>query len=155
MDQINTKELFEIMDRLEKSRFDFLEIQTHDGVKIKLGKEQKILAPSVMAQAPAAAPVHPAPAVPSPAASQPVADKAQDVIKSPLIGVFYTSASPDSAPYVTIGKSVKRGEVICIIEAMKVMNEIESDTDGEIIDILVQNGQAVEFGQPLFSVRKV
>lgn len=154
MDQINTKELFEIMDRLEKSRFDFLEIQTHDGVKIKLGKEQKIHAPSVMAQAPAA-PVQSAPVVQSPAAAQSLADKAQDVIKSPLIGVFYTSASPDSAPYVTIGKSVKRGEVICIIEAMKVMNEIESDTDGEIIDILVQNGQTVEYGQPLFSVRKV
>lgn len=154
MDQINTKELFEIMDRLEKSRFDFIEIQTHDGVKIKLGKEQKILAPSVMAQAPAAVPVQSASAVPSPAA-QPAADKAQDVIKSPLIGVFYTSASPDSAPYVTIGKNVKRGDVICIVEAMKVMNEIESDTDGEITDILVQNGQTVEYGQPLFSVRKV
>lgn len=154
MDSINTKELFEIIDRLEKSRFDFLEIQTPDGLKIKLGSQTK-LPPVHLPAAPA-----PQPAVSGQAQSAPVSpetspDASLSVIKSPLIGVFYSASSPDAAPFVTIGKSVKRGDVVCIVEAMKVMNEIESDAEGEIVDILVQNGQTVEYGQPLFSVRRV
>ena len=75
------------------------------------------------------------------------------IIKSPLIGTFYSSPSPESEPYVKVGDKVKKGMVICIVEAMKTMNEIESDTDGEIAEILVANGNVVEFGQPLFRLR--
>ena len=75
------------------------------------------------------------------------------IIKAPLIGTFYASASPDSEPYVKVGDKITKGMVICIIEAMKTMNEIESDADGEIAEILVKNGNVVEYGQLLFRLR--
>ena len=75
-----------------------------------------------------------------------------DTINSPMVGSFYRAASPDSAPFVEVGSTVKRGEVLCIIEAMKLLNEIESEHDGIIKKILVENGQPVEFGEPLFII---
>lgn len=74
------------------------------------------------------------------------------VVKSPMVGTFYRSASPDSGPFVEIGQTVKEGETLCIIEAMKLLNEIEADASGTIKAILVENGQAVEFGEPLFII---
>lgn len=76
----------------------------------------------------------------------------KDVITSPMVGTFYRSASPDSAPFIDIGSTVKKGETLCIIEAMKILNEIESDKEGTISKILIENGQPVEFGQPLFEI---
>jgi len=73
-------------------------------------------------------------------------------IKSPIVGVFYSAASPDSEPYVTIGSKVKKGDVLCIIEAMKLMNEICAERDGEIVDICIKNGELAEFGQVLFKL---
>ena len=75
------------------------------------------------------------------------------VVSSPMVGTFYRSASPDAPPYAELGASVRKGQVLCIIEAMKLMNEIESDADGVVVEILAQNGQPVQFGQPLFRVR--
>lgn len=74
-------------------------------------------------------------------------------IKAPLVGVFYASKSPDSAPFVKLGDKVRKGEVVCIIEAMKMMNEVCADCDGIVIDICAENGRIVEFGQPLFKLR--
>lgn len=74
------------------------------------------------------------------------------VINSPMVGTFYNSPSPDKDPYVVVGSKVKKGDTLCIIEAMKLMNEIESDFDGEIIDILVKNEEAVEYGQPIYKI---
>ena len=76
----------------------------------------------------------------------------KDSITSPMVGTFYRSASPDSAPFIDIGSTVKKGETLCIIEAMKILNEIESDKEGTISKILIENGQPVEFGQPLFEI---
>jgi len=76
----------------------------------------------------------------------------KDAITSPMVGTFYRSASPDSAPFIDIGSTVKKGETLCIIEAMKILNEIESDKEGTISKILIENGQPVEFGQPLFEI---
>ena len=76
----------------------------------------------------------------------------KDVITSPMVGTFYRAASPDSAPFIDIGSTVKKGETLCIIEAMKILNEIESDKEGTISKILIENGQPVEFGQPLFEI---
>ena len=73
-------------------------------------------------------------------------------IKSPMIGVYYSAPSPDSAPFVSVGETVKKGQVLCIVEAMKVMNEITSEYDGEVIDICVKNGDIVEYGQTLFKI---
>jgi acetyl-CoA carboxylase biotin carboxyl carrier protein len=75
------------------------------------------------------------------------------VLTSPIVGTFYRSPSPDAGPFVEVGSRVKKGQVLCIIEAMKLMNEIESDIDGEIVQIFPQNAQAVEFGEPLFAIR--
>lgn len=75
-------------------------------------------------------------------------------VKSPIVGTFYSAAGPDEKDFVNIGDKVKKGQVLCIIEAMKLMNEIESDFDGEVVDILVKNGQMVEYGQPLFLIKE-
>ena len=75
-----------------------------------------------------------------------------EVVKSPIVGTFYRAPSPESPPYVEVGSHVKKGDTLCIIEAMKIMNEIEADTEGKVVKILVENGQPVEFGQPLFLI---
>ncbi len=76
----------------------------------------------------------------------------KNTITSPMVGTFYRAASPDSAPFIDIGSTIKKGETLCIIEAMKILNEIESDKEGTISRILIENGQPVEFGQPLFEI---
>ena len=88
---------------------------------------------------------------PEPAA--PVDDPDLHVIKSPIVGTYYASPSPDADPFVKVGDSVAAGQVVCIIEAMKLMNEIEADTAGEVSRVFVENGQPVEYGEPLFAVR--
>jgi len=81
-------------------------------------------------------------------------EKTLHVIKSPMVGTFYRAPSPDAPPYVDVGDHVKKGDVVCIIEAMKIMNEIESDIKGEITEVLISNEEPVEYNQPLFKVRK-
>ncbi len=91
-------------------------------------------------------------AAPVAAAEAPPAEPAGHAVKSPMVGTFYRSSSPGSAPFVEIGSVVKEGDTICIIEAMKILNEIESDKSGTVTKILSENGQAVEYGQPLFII---
>ena len=93
--------------------------------------------------------------VAAPAVAEPAADPLAGlhVVKSPIVGTYYGSPSPGASPFVSIGEHVEKGQVICIVEAMKLMNEIESDVSGEIVKCFVSNGQPIEFGQPLFSVR--
>ena len=81
------------------------------------------------------------------------AEKAEKTIIAPLVGTFYSAPSPDSEPYVAVGSKVSKGMIVCVIEAMKTMNEIESGADGEITEILVRNGDPVEYGQPLFKLK--
>jgi acetyl-CoA carboxylase biotin carboxyl carrier protein len=99
----------------------------------------------------AAAPVVAAPVAPV-EAPVPVAAPAGHAVKSPMVGTFYRSSSPGAAPFIQIGSVVKEGDTLCIIEAMKILNEIESDKSGTVTQILCENGQAVEYGQPLFIV---
>ena len=141
-----------------------------DGVKLSLKKtEGKIVqvqapvaAPAVVQAAPAvipAAPAAPAPLAPAPEAA-PAAGEASaaeeapagNIVKSPLVGTFYAAPAEDAEPFVKVGDSVKEGQVLAIVEAMKLMNEIESDFTGIVKEILVENGEAVEFGQPLFVI---
>ena len=77
----------------------------------------------------------------------------ENIITSPMVGTFYAKPSPDSKPYVEVGTKVKKGDIVCIVEAMKLMNEIESEFDGEIIEILVKDGEPVEYGKPLFKIK--
>jgi acetyl-CoA carboxylase biotin carboxyl carrier protein len=97
--------------------------------------------------APAVAPASAAPSQPAPVAAD------EHIIKSPIVGTFYAGASPDAGPFVRAGDKVEAGQTVCIIEAMKLMNEIEADVSGEIARILVENGQPVEYGEPLFALR--
>lgn len=109
-------------------------------------------APAIVAAPTIAAPPSPPPA-PAPAAApaEPEAPKGH-VVKSPMVGTFYRSPSPGAKPFVEIGQTVKPGDILCIIEAMKLLNEIECEVSGEVKEILVENGQAVEYGQPLFVI---
>ena len=119
-------------------------------LEIKRGSAAVVAAPvSVIAPAPVAAAAAPAPA----AAAAPAADTAKRVtIDSPLVGTLYRAPSPEAAPFVKVGDKVTPDTVVCIVEAMKVMNEIKAEKSGVIRDILVENGSAVEFGQPLFVI---
>jgi len=129
---------------------DLNEIDLRDGevrVRLRKGAEPMIAAPAHYAPAPAAA----APAAPAAAPPAPAADNFL-VIKSPMVGTFYTSPNPESPPFVKVGDHVGNDSIVCVIEAMKVFNEIPAEITGKIVACLVQNAQAVEFGQPLFKV---
>lgn len=89
------------------------------------------------------------------APAQPVEEAGMSLVRSPMVGTFYVAPAPDAEPYVTRGKEVKQGDVLCIIEAMKLMNEIKTEVSGRVVDILVENGQPVEFDQPLFKIQKL
>ena len=110
---------------------------------------QVIVAPTAQAVPGTAPPATQAPAASAPAA--PVAD--EHIIKSPIVGTFYAAANPEAAPFVRVGDLVEAGQTVCIIEAMKLMNEIEADIAGEVARVLVENGQPVEYGEPLFALR--
>ena len=147
---MDLRKLKTLIDLVSESNISELEIAEADG-KVRIVK-----APGAPAAPSAPAQVQPivAPAtatVAAPAAPEPKAETGH-VVKSPMVGTFYRSASPGSDAFVEVGSVVKAGEPVCIIEAMKIMNEIEADSAGTIREILCENGQAVEFGQPLFVI---
>jgi acetyl-CoA carboxylase biotin carboxyl carrier protein len=131
----------------------------HAGLHIRLRKGASGLAPAPLLQAPqVAASVHAPAVVPSASGQQapPVAAPPAEelhIVKSPIVGTFYSAPSPEAAAFVNPGDTVREGQVLCIIEAMKLMNEIEADMGGELVQALAENGQPVEYGQPLFSIR--
>lgn len=144
----NIDEIKEFIAVLEDSSLSVLELQNENGSKIRLEKPQvAVQAASVVQAAPAP---QSAPAQTAPTAA-PVADSGK-TINAPIVGVFYAAPSPDAQPYVSVGKQVKKGDTVCIIEAMKCMNEIQAEEDGEIAEILVKDGELVEYGQPLFKI---
>ena len=151
-------EIKEIINALDNSSVTEVELTCGNGEKIKLKKKSEVkvvaaepievpAAPMVIPAAPAAPT---APAVPA-AEAAPVAEGKE--IKSPMVGVFYAAASPDSDPYVQVGQAVKKGDTLCIIEAMKLMNEINAEESRVITEICVKNGDLVQFGQPLFKIK--
>jgi acetyl-CoA carboxylase biotin carboxyl carrier protein len=153
MDIRKVKKLIEL---LEESNIDEIEIKEgEESVRIsRNGAQAMALAAAPMAPTYAAPPPPvPAPvALAAPVAAEPAAETAGHVVRSPMVGTFYASPAPTSASFVEVGQSVKAGDVICIVEAMKMMNQIEADKNGKIGAILVENGEPVEFDQPLFSI---
>ena len=125
-----------------------------DGFEIEMEKATGLVAAPVQAMA-AAAPV--AVAAPVAASTAPAAAAAitGDTIDSPMVGTYYSSPSPDSAPFVKVGDTIKKGQAVAVLEAMKIMNELEAEFDCKIVEILVQDGQAVEYDMPLFVVEKI
>lgn len=153
---MDLRKLKKLIDLVEESGIAELEItEGEEKVRIVKSGHAPAAAPAQMALA-APAPLVPLPASPAAtAAPSPVAadtSKEGHALKSPMVGTFYRTPSPDSKPFVEIGQSVKEGQIICIIEAMKLMNEIECDKTGTVSAILVENGQPVEYGQPLFII---
>jgi len=150
---MDLRKLKTLIDLVSDSNVSELEITEAEG-KVRIVKSMGVAAPVIMQQAapvpvsaaPVAAPVAPVDAPVAPAAST------GHTVKSPMVGTFYRSSSPGSAPFIQIGSVVKEGDTLCIIEAMKILNEIESDKSGTVTQILCENGQAVEYGQPLFIV---
>ena len=148
----NMQELRELVDFLKANGIAEFEMERAD---LKVGL--KFAGTGVVAAAPiAAAPIHAAPVAIAAAAAAPVADDpyaGMHLVKSPIVGTFYAAPAPDADSFVQVGDKVSVGKVLCIVEAMKLMNEIESDAAGEIVKVLVEPGQPVEFGQPLFAVK--
>ncbi|RRJ66470.1 acetyl-CoA carboxylase biotin carboxyl carrier protein [Paenibacillus oralis] len=157
----NLNEIKELIELVDKTSIQEVEIE-NEGARLCIRKPGKSEIVQVQPQLAAAVPQNvPAAMAIAPAANEPAAQPAKPAenaanlhtIASPMVGTFYRSSSPDAQPFVNIGDKVGEKTTVCIIEAMKLMNELEAEVKGEIIDILVENGQLVEYGQPLFLVK--
>lgn len=157
----NLNEIKELIELVDKTSIQEVEIE-NEGARLCIRKPGKSEIVQVQPQLAAAAPQNvPQALAVAPAVNEPAAQPAKPAenaanlhtIASPMVGTFYRSSSPDAQPYVNIGDKVGEKTTVCIIEAMKLMNELEAEVKGEIIDILVENGQLVEYGQPLFLVK--
>jgi acetyl-CoA carboxylase biotin carboxyl carrier protein len=160
LDLSDLKEILRILEEQDITEFEL----EQDGVKLRVCRSSSHPlaagtshspqhAPSPSGGAPGAAEP---PAVPAPAAAAPADAEADDgtIVRSPIVGTFYRSPDPNSPAFVSVGDTVKNGQVLCIIEAMKLMNEIESEMAGEVTRIHPENGQPVQYGDPLFTIRK-
>ena len=167
MDLNHLRELLDLVKEHDLAEFEV----EHDGLRLRVRKNgggaQMVVASAPAAPvslaaagaAPALAMPAQAPAAAGTPAAQSAADAAPDaeielaIVKSPIVGTFYRSSEPGSASFVEVGATVKKGDVLCIIEAMKLMNEIDSEYDGEVANIYVENGQPVQYGERLFAIR--
>ena len=154
------KDIKKLIDDMGNSNLDSLEIEFPEGIKISMtkntGKEVVITTggPNVIeGSAPMTPPVVRENKGTSLVNVQNNEEENYKIVKSPMVGTFYASSSPDKAPFVKVGDKVHKGQVLCIVEAMKLMNEIESEFDGEIVEICVNNEDIVEYGKPLFKIK--
>jgi acetyl-CoA carboxylase biotin carboxyl carrier protein len=146
------KQILELVREHDLAEFEY----EQDGLKVRVRKAGHAAVPAVAAPLPvpiAAPPV--AGAAPAPGAVAATADDTEEfaVVTSPIVGTFYRAPSPEAASFVEIGGTVRKGQVLCIIEAMKLMNEIESEYEGEIVKVYVENGQPVQYGERLFAIK--
>ena len=159
MDLNHVKELLDLVREHDLAEFEI----EHEGFRLKIRKDGVATTVATMPAAPAPSAVVHAAAVPLPNPTLSTSEAAPTdtgseeielaVVKSPIVGTFYRSPEPGAASFVEIGTTVKKGQVLCIIEAMKLMNEIDSEYDGEIVNIYVENGQPVQYGERLFAIK--
>ncbi len=158
---IDLRYLKKVLEMLDESTVDSLEITSDKGMKLRVSKSPAQRGGAVLgAQMMAAPAMGMAAPAPSAAASPPTAPAAEPAkpastlleVKSPMVGTFYAKPEPGANPYVSVGTRVSKGQILCIIEAMKIMNEIECEISGMVVDVLVQDSSAVEYGQVLFRV---
>jgi len=158
VDIADLKEILRILEEQDITEFEL----EQDGVKLRVCRASAVapvrplvgLPPDLAAAPlPVAPPAAPGGAAPPGAASEAEPAANGTIVKSPIVGTFYRAADPNSQPFVAVGDRVKVGQVLCIIEAMKLMNEIEAEIAGEVVKVHVENGQAVQYGDPLFTVR--
>jgi acetyl-CoA carboxylase biotin carboxyl carrier protein len=162
---MNQKELKDLIDFLVEKDITEFELERGDvKVRVKRGTEPVMVpAPAAPLQAPmpitseaarpATAPAATAAAAAASAPAEPAEEAGLHIVKSPIVGTYYEAPSPGSPPFIKVGDEVSVGQVLCIVEAMKLMNEIESDVAGEVVKILVTNNQPIEYGQSLFAIR--
>ncbi|HCM42164.1 MAG TPA: acetyl-CoA carboxylase biotin carboxyl carrier protein [Candidatus Omnitrophota bacterium] len=152
---MNIKEIKELLDLMQEHQIASLEFEKGD-VKLKLNKNVgsvvSMEAPRMMAM-PSQQPSSAAPAAPA-AAPAAASDPNVVAVKSPMVGTYYSSPAPDQPQYVKVGQSIKAGDVLCIVEAMKLMNEIKAEFSGTVVEILIENGQPIEYDQPIIKVKK-
>ena len=142
--------IYALMERFERSSISGLELE-QNGTRLKLEKAVAVAAAPAVVAAPVTAPAP----VAAPAAGQPAQAEEGEYIKAPLVGTFYTAAGPDAAPFVQVGDKVRKGQTVCILEAMKAMSEIPAPMDCVIEEVLLDNGSLAAFDAPLFRVRRV
>lgn len=139
----------QLMEDMGNSKLTAIDIDFPDGTKISMKKEEKQVVVENL----------PVKEIKTVETSEVIENKKEEkaqegnIVKSPMVGTFYSKPSPNSEAYVTVGQKVKKGDVLCIIEAMKLMNEIESEFDGEVVEILVKEEETVEYGKPLFVIK--
>jgi len=159
---IDLRYVKKLVEMLDESTVDSIEISSEKGMKIRISKTPQqrggvsVAAPMAMPM-PVAAPAAPVPAAPAaaPAGAAVPSEEAKASyleVKSPMVGTYYASAEPGAKPYVSVGDRIAKGQILCIIEAMKIMNEIESEFDGVVREVRVDNAQPVEYGQVLFRI---
>ena len=149
---MNIKQIRELAQIAAENGLSAIEIaEGENRVRIERAVAAPAAIPAVLSM-PMAAPAAPAPAPAAEAEETNVDFNRTREIKSPMVGVFYAAPSPDAKPFVEVGSKVKKGDVVCIVEAMKLMNEISAEFDGEVVDICVHNGDVVEYGQTLFKL---
>ena len=147
---MDLESIYALMERFERSSLTGLELE-QNGTRLKLDKTVAVAAAPAAAVAAGSAVQTPAAPAPQSEAQSGTQDEGE-YIKAPLVGTFYAAAGPDAEPFVKVGDQVKKGDTLCIIEAMKLMNEIPSEVDGTVAEICVGNGQVVEYNQPLFRI---
>jgi acetyl-CoA carboxylase biotin carboxyl carrier protein len=148
------RQILHMVREHELAEFEF----EQEGVRLRIRKDGGVHIAALPVPAPAAALPAPAHAIPAPAHAAPAATGPADavefaVVKSPIVGTFYRAPDPSSPPFAEVGQIVSKGQTLCIIEAMKLMNEITSDYDGEVVKVFVDNGQPVQFGERLFAIK--
>ena len=153
---MESQELRDLLEFLAKSQFAEFELE-REGFRLRVRKDGIAPHPAAAFVAPALVPAS-APAQPGPTAAEaPPAAREENLVPviSPIVGTFYRSPSPELPPFVEVGSRVRKGQTLCIVEAMKLMNEIESEAEGEVVEIHVANGQPVEYGEVIFTIRPI
>lgn len=150
---MNYDEIKKLMDDMGNSKLSEIEIEFPDGIKISMKKGLPSSKPTVKEETNVVVKKEAEAPLIKEKSEVPIKTSEEKVITSPMVGTFYSKVTPSDDPYVTIGSKVKKGDIVCIIEAMKLMNEIETEIDGEIIEILCEDGDLVEYGQPIFKLK--
>ena len=149
---MNYEEIKKLMDDMGNSKIDELNIEFPDGIKISMKKDKAPVMPP-MPQETVQYITVPEKKVEEKVEQKNEVSEEYKIVKSPMVGTFYSKSSPDAKEYVEVGSKVKKGDILCIVEAMKLMNEIESEFDGEIVEICVKDGEMVDYGKPLFKIK--
>lgn len=146
---MNYEDIKKLIEDMGNSKLTEINIDFPDGTKIKMKKDKELQ----IVEKTADKIIQSQPIEQSQTIQEDPKTEEGNIVKSPMVGTFYLRPDPNSAPYVEVGKTVKKGDVLCIIEAMKLMNEIESEFDGTIVEVLVKDGEMVEYGKPLFRIK--